>query len=74
MSNADGSANKGNNADDEDEDMEEEDINFEQLEYIIQYLLESLKDEDNTVRWTAAKGIGRITGRMSKDFADQIVE
>jgi len=36
--------------------------------------LESLKDEDNVVRWTAAKGLGRITGRMSKDFADQIVE
>lgn len=54
--------------------MEEDDINFEQLEYIIQYLLESLKDEDNVVRWTAAKGLGRITGRMSKDFADQIVE
>jgi len=50
--------------------MEEDDINFEQLEYIIQYLLESLKDEDNVVRWTAAKGLGRITGRMSKDFAD----
>ena len=49
---------------------EEEEINFEQLEHIIQFLLESLKDEDSVVRWNAAKGIGRITGRMSKDFAD----
>ena len=62
-----------NEAENED-DEEDDDINFEQLEYIIQFLLDSLKDEDNVVRWTAAKGIGRITGRLSKDFADQIVE
>lgn len=60
----------GSNEEQEDEEMEEDDINFEQLEYIIQYLLDSLKDDDNVVRWTAAKGLGRITGRMSKDFAD----
>lgn len=53
---------------------ESEEINFEQLEFIIQYLLDNLKDEDSTVRWTAAKGLGRITGRLNKDFADQIVE
>lgn len=55
----------------EDEEMEEfEEINFEQLEFIIQYLLDFLKDDDSAVRWTAAKGIGRITGRLNKDFAD----
>lgn len=53
---------------------DEEDINFEHLEFIIQYLLEGLKDEDSAVRWTAAKGLGRITGRLAKDFADQIVD
>ena len=50
--------------------MEDEDVNWEQLEFIIQFLLESLKDDDNVVRWTSAKGLGRITGRLSKDFAD----
>jgi tubulin-specific chaperone D len=50
--------------------MDDEDINYEQLEFIIQFLLESLKDEDNVVRWTSAKGIGRITGRMNKEYAD----
>lgn len=59
----------------EDEEMiEEDEINFEQLETIIQLLLESLKDDDNVVRWSAAKGIGRITQRLTKDFGDQIVE
>ena len=55
-----------------DEDLEED--QYEKLEFIIQYLLDALKDDDNVVRWTAAKGIGRITMRLSKDFADQIVE
>ena len=59
----------------EDEEMlDEEEIDFEQLEYIIQLLLDSLKDVDTAVRWNAAKGLGRITQRLTKDFADQIVE
>ena len=60
----------------EHEDSDEEELTdeqFEQLEFIIQYLLDALKDDENVVRWTAAKGIGRITMRLSKDFADQIV-
>lgn len=51
-----------------------DDEQYEQLEFIIQYLLDGLKDDDNVVRWCAAKGIGRITMRLSQDFADQIVE
>lgn len=60
------------NEDSDDDDLEDE--QYEQLEYIIQYLLDGLKDDENVVRWTAAKGIGRITMRLSKDFADQIVQ
>lgn len=51
-----------------EEELEDEQI--ENLEFIIQYLLDSLKDDDSIVRWTAAKGIGRITMRLSADFAD----
>jgi len=54
--------------------LEEDEIDFEKLEFIIQLLLESLKDPENAVRWTAAKGLGRITQRLTKDFADQVVE
>ena len=54
----------------QDVDMEEDDDGldddqYEQLEFIIQQLLDGLKDDDNIVRWTAAKGIGRITMRLS---------
>lgn len=60
----------------EDEEGGEDELDEEQiekLEFIIQFLLDSLKDDDSIVRWTAAKGIGRITMRLSADFADQIV-
>lgn len=57
--------------DESDEDLEDD--QYEKLEHIIQYLLDALKDEDSVVRWTAAKGVGRITMRLNKDFADQIV-
>ena len=59
---------KNEEEEESDEDLEEE--QYERLEFIIQYLLDALKDDDNVVRWTAAKGIGRITMRLSKDFAD----
>ena len=55
---------------DDEEMLNEDEIDIEQLETIIQMLLESLKDEDNIVRWSAAKGLGRITQRLTKDFAD----
>ena len=58
----------------EEEDDGLDDDQYEQLEFIIQYLLDGLKDEDNIVRWTAAKGIGRITMRLDQDGADQIVQ
>lgn len=58
---------------DEDSDEEDDDLTdeqFERLEFIIDYLLQALNDEDNVVRWNAAKGIGRITMRLNADFAD----
>jgi hypothetical protein len=60
------------------EDEEEEDIDsdcdFDQLEVIISILLEHLKDQDTSIRWSAAKGVGKITGRLTLEMADQIVQ
>lgn len=54
------------------EEDEEEQIPSE-IEDIIESLLNGLKDKDTIVRWSSAKGIGRITNRLSKDMAEDIL-
>uniref|UniRef100_A0A8B9Z6H2 Tubulin-specific chaperone D n=1 Tax=Buteo japonicus TaxID=224669 RepID=A0A8B9Z6H2_9AVES len=54
-------------------DKEEEyDIPGE-IENVVEQLLVGLKDKDTIVRWSAAKGIGRITGRLPKELADDVI-
>ncbi|KAL4496061.1 hypothetical protein ABPG72_015483 [Tetrahymena utriculariae] len=50
-----------------------EDVDQEKLECIIDFLLECLRDKTTVVRWSAAKGIGRITSRLDISMADDIV-
>ncbi|XP_062507532.1 tubulin-specific chaperone D-like [Corticium candelabrum] len=45
----------------------------QEIEDILDHLLFGLKDPDTIVRWSAAKGIGRITGRLPKELADEII-
>ncbi|NWR47300.1 TBCD protein, partial [Regulus satrapa] len=56
----------------DDDDDEEYDIPGE-IENVVEQLLVGLKDKDTIVRWSAAKGIGRITGRLPKELADDVI-
>ncbi|NXA06106.1 TBCD protein, partial [Sapayoa aenigma] len=56
----------------EAEEEEEYDIPAE-IENVVEQLLVGLKDKDTIVRWSAAKGIGRITGRLPKELADDVI-
>ncbi|KAJ3175212.1 hypothetical protein HK101_010715 [Irineochytrium annulatum] len=44
-----------------------------ELEEIIEIMLNGLRDKDTIVRWSAAKGIGRLSSRLPQDFATEIV-
>ncbi|KAL1461073.1 hypothetical protein WDU94_013004 [Cyamophila willieti] len=55
---------------------EEKEEDFEvvpQVEEIINELFETLRDKDLTVRWSAAKGLGRVTNRLPKGLADDVI-
>lgn len=52
-----------------EEDMDVPDI----LEDIIELLLSGLRDTDTVVRWSAAKGIGRVASRLTYSLADEVL-
>ena len=59
--------------DDEDDEDDDEEVP-EETDAVIETLLCGLRDKDTVVRWSAAKGIGRLTGRLPREYADQVVE
>ncbi|OIV90959.1 hypothetical protein TanjilG_16919 [Lupinus angustifolius] len=53
----------------EDEDMDVP----ENVEEIIEMLLSGLRDMDTVVRWSAAKGIGRITSCLTSSLSEEVL-
>ncbi|KAJ4980759.1 hypothetical protein NE237_031596 [Protea cynaroides] len=54
--------------------LQEDDMDVpEILEEIIEVLLSGLRDTDTVVRWSAAKGIGRVTARLTSELADEVL-
>ncbi|XP_023729243.1 tubulin-folding cofactor D [Lactuca sativa] len=64
-----GSSNSEQNSYPQNEEMDVPDI----IEEIIELLLSGLKDTDTVVRWSAAKGIGRITSRLTYTLAEEVL-
>ena len=46
----------------------------EELEDILELLLCGLRDEETVVRWSAAKGVGRVTSRLPRALADEVLQ
>nr|XP_010919466.1 tubulin-folding cofactor D isoform X3 [Elaeis guineensis] len=54
--------------------LEEEDMDVPEIvEEIIELLLSGLRDSDTVVRWSAAKGIGRITARLTSSLSEEVL-
>ncbi|GMP61853.1 hypothetical protein CsSME_00024154 [Camellia sinensis var. sinensis] len=53
---------------------QEEDMDVPEIvEEIIELLLSGLKDTDTVVRWSAAKGIGRVTSHLTYTLSDEVL-
>ena len=56
----------------EEKDELDYEINFEYLETIIDFLINNLSDKEYIVRWSAAKGLGRLCERLTKSMVEEI--
>ncbi|KAJ1968500.1 hypothetical protein IWQ62_001210 [Dispira parvispora] len=59
---------------DAEDDYDENVVEQDSLEETIELLLGALKDRDTIVRWSAAKGLGRITFRLPLSLARDIIQ
>lgn len=46
----------------------------EEIADIVEELLQSLRSPSSDIRWSAAKGIGRVTSRLPKTMGDEVVD
>ncbi|XP_044262327.1 tubulin-specific chaperone D [Tribolium madens] len=59
---------------DPEENLPEDNIEVpDEVEEVIDQLINGLRSADGIVRWSAAKGVGRVTGRLPQELADEVV-
>lgn len=68
------SMSAGKTAEEQEKVNEDEDEVPTEMEDVLDRLLNALGDKDTVVRWSAAKGLGRITMRLSQDHAADVVD
>ncbi|KAG2492086.1 hypothetical protein HYH03_009582 [Edaphochlamys debaryana] len=57
-----------------DEEGEEDEIQIvEEVEEVVEALLGALRDRDTVVRWSGAKGVGRVAGCLPRELGDEVV-
>ncbi|XP_017860136.1 PREDICTED: tubulin-specific chaperone D [Drosophila arizonae] len=57
----------------EDDAAAEEIVVPDAIEEVIEELLQALRSGGNDIRWSAAKGLGRVTNRLPKELADEVI-
>ncbi|EDW75811.1 uncharacterized protein Dwil_GK15140 [Drosophila willistoni] len=55
------------------DELEEEIVVPDSIEEVIEELLQALRSGGNDIRWSAAKGLGRVTNRLPKELADEVI-
>lgn len=57
-----------------DDNLSDDEIYIpDQIAEVIEELLQGLRSPSSDIRWSAAKGLGRVTGRLPKDFGDDVI-
>ncbi|ORZ40814.1 armadillo-type protein [Catenaria anguillulae PL171] len=64
--------NAGNTV--EQQQLQVEELVPESTELIVDVLLNGLRDKDTIVRWSAAKGVGRLTSRLPHVLAQDVID
>lgn len=64
----------GDRMDIDDNCEEDDDCAFEELEDVIDILLSGLRSSSTIIRWSSAKGIGRICNRLPKRLAVSVLD
>jgi hypothetical protein len=79
LSNLNDKASSSSSADVQAVDLEaaEEEQDYDippEIEEVLGLLLDGLRDKDTIVRWSSAKGVGRITERLPRELGDEVVQ
>ena len=75
LTNSKGKALAGENQGSAQELLDEDEFNVpDEVETVLEELFKALRDKDTIVRYSAAKGVARVSERLPVDFTEQVLE